>query len=720
VAAGAGRLALSLTVLLLAVAGSVGLNLTAAKAQPPGPELFAKEPQTPLELWGAVDYLVRTGQVKKALPYLDKFAKSRPDDITLITIRNRYGPGSILQLMDDPATRPYAKPLVDALVAASRKYATQPERIARFVSELTGTPEEQDYAVRHLREAGPYAIPSLVDALARPGFSTQERELLIRNTGRLDSSVIPALAAVLDSPDSSVAAAAATALGLIGDQQAVPFLTFPAASSTTLPAVRTAAQQAITILTGRPFSAQPRTPVQKLTATAWNYHRHQVEFSDDPVVVWSWDNGKKAPVPRELPRTEAEGFRGLRFAREALQLSPLDRDAQVVHISLALEKAVERVGFEAFPAKDQATLGAATATGASVLSDALKTAIADGKPELAAAAAMALGQITDRSALASTGRPHPLVDALYAPGRRTQFAAAKALVNLAPTDPFPGSSRIVPTLARFAIHQSLPRAVVIDGNPNRGSQFAGFLINLGYDSELEMTGSRGFIAATETADVELILIGYDLFADRWDLNDTLTNLKADSRTAAIPVFVYGPLDLAIKRPNLARNYPGLRFLVQPGDASLLQQQLKGLPPSLSPAERAGYAREAAALLARIATQRKGPLTADLAAVEPALAVALSGPETGSSAATALGQVPNPDAQRSLADVALDPSRAPVPRSQAASQLVRSIQRFGPLMSADQEARLSRTLPDEPDAEVRAGLQNVFSALKAFRANGKHW
>ncbi len=170
VAAGTGRLAVNLTVLLLAMAVSVGAGLTTAKAQPPGPELFAKEPQTPLELWDAVDYLIRTHQVKKAVPYLDRFAKSRPDDVTLITIRNRYGPGSILQLMEDPATRPYAKPLADALVAASRRYATQPERIARFISELTGTPEEQDYAVRHLREAGQYAIPPLVDARAAPVF----------------------------------------------------------------------------------------------------------------------------------------------------------------------------------------------------------------------------------------------------------------------------------------------------------------------------------------------------------------------------------------------------------------------------------------------------------------------------------------------------------------------------------------------------------------------
>jgi hypothetical protein len=258
--------------------------------------------------------------------------------------------------------------------------------------------------------------------------------------------------------------------------------------------------------------------------------------------------------------------------------------------------------------------------------------------------------------------------------------------------------------------------VVIDGNPSRGSQFAGFLINLGYDSELEVTGSRGFTVATETADVELILVAYVLWGDSWNLTDTLTNLKADSRTAGVPVFVYGPLDLAIMRPNLVRNYPGLRFLVQPGDARLLQPQLKGIPAPMSSAERAAYAREATALLARIATQRTGPFKADLVAVEPALARALSGPETGSPAALALGKVPDTDAQRRLASVALDPSRAPELRNQTAAQLTASIQQFGPLITAEQEVRLSRVVAAESDGEVQANLQNVVRALRAFRTN----
>ena len=703
------RLLLSTAYCLLPTAYFVGLG-PAAQAQVPGPELFAKEPRTPLELWEAADYLVRTNQAKKAVPYLDKFVKSEPDDATLIAVRNQFGLGSILRLHDDPATQPFAEPIASKMAEAAHKYATRPERIARFVAELTKSPEEQDYAIRHLREAGPYAVPFLVDELSRPDLSADDRKLVVDNMGRLDRSVVPPLIATLDSPDPTIAATAATLLGKIGHKPAVPFLTFAAASPGSPPALRNAAQAAIAQLTQQPFSAQPRNHAQVLTAAAWSYHRHQVEFPDDRAVVWSWDKERKAPAPREVSRSEAETIAGLRLAREALRLDPTSRDAQVAQISLALEKAIERVGYAEFPAKDQATFDAATASGPSILGDVLKTAIADGKTDLAAAAAKALGQVTDVASLSATPRPHPLVDALYAPGRRVQFAAAKALVNLAPSRPFAGSSRVVPTLARFVSNQAQPRAIVIDGNPTRGSQIAGFLVTLGYDSELELTGLQGFVAAAEAADVELILVSFDLFTKGWALPDTLANLEADSRTAAIPVFVYGPLDLSIKRPNLPLDYPRIRFLVTPTNADILKKQLTGLPPALSEAERAGYAREAADLLARIATERKGPLAAGLAAAEPALAVALGGVQPTPSVAKALGEVPDPDAQRSLADLVLDPSQDPSLRSQTAAQVVRSIQQFGPLISADQEKRLAASLRDETNPAVVASLGKVLDAL----------
>ena len=703
----ARRIAGSLA-LFLAIAAGYGSPI---RAQAPGPELFAKEPRTPLELWDAIDYLVRTDQTKKALPYLDKFMKSKPDDGTLIAIRNRFGPGSILRLSDDPVTRPFAKPLAEALVVAARNYTTRPERIKRFIGSLTKTAPEREYAIRRLREAGAYAVPFLVKALSRKGLPDKDRQQILHAMGQLDYSAVPPLVAVLDGPDPVLAADAARALGMIGDLRAIPFLTAPAALPDTPPGLRSAAREAIPRINGHSFDSQPRTPTQVLSDAAWRYHRHQIELGDEPVVIWAWDKEQNAVTPHEVSLTEAEATLGLRLAKDALRLSPGDRSAQIVHLSLMLEKAIERVGFTSFPAQDQATFDAAKAAGPTLLADVLKAAITDGKTDLAAVVASALGSVTDRKALSATGRPHPLVDAVYAPGRRLQFAAAKAVVKLAPTEKFPGSSRVVSTLARFLPNQALPRAVVIDANPNRGSQLAGFLINLGYDSELEVTGKQGFVAATTAADVELILISFDLFGQGWALNDTLANLKADSRTAAIPIFIYGPLNFQFRHPNLEQNYPGIRHLVQPVDAAMLKRQIKDMPLALGHAERVGYAREATELLAQIGKDRSNPMAANLSVAEPALSAALFEGETGRAAATVLGDVPDPSAQRSLADLILDPSRPVALRKDSIGELIRSIRQFGPLVTAAQEARLASMVREEGDSELGTVLETVIRTLR---------
>jgi hypothetical protein len=530
---------------------------------------------------------------------------------------------------------------------------------------------------------------------------------------------------VLESPDPALAADAATALGEIGDREAVPFLTIPAAAATTTamgaglptPPLRAAAQQAIARITGRPFADQSRTPVRVLTDAAWGYHRSRPEFPEEPVVLWSWDETKQAPAPRELRAAEANTILGLRFAREALRLDPSNRSAQVAQLSLALERAVEQVGPEAVPAREPAAFAAATAAGPAILSEVLATAVADGKTGLAAAATLALAKVTDRAAIAAGSRPHPLVRALSAPGRRTQFVAARALVDLAPDRPFAGSSMVVPTLARFVVNQPQPRAIVIDGNPERGSQLTGFLLNLGYHAELERTGSEGFRDAAESADVELVLVSSDLFSGAWTLTDTLANLQADARTAGLPLFVYGPYDLRYLRPNLEHDFPGIRYLVPPVDAAMLERQLKGRPSALTDADRAGYAREAAALLARIAAHRQSPLWADLSAVEPALAGALAVPETAQAAAAALAQLPDPDAQRSLAALVLDPSRPPALRSQVAGLLAGSIRKFKPLVTARQEARFAAARDEERDPTVQAAIAAVLDALRSAAAPG---
>jgi CheY-like chemotaxis protein len=348
-----------------------------------------------------------------------------------------------------------------------------------------------------------------------------------------------------------------------------------------------------------------------------------------------------------------------------------------------------------------------------VLGDVLKTAIADGKTDLAAAAATALGKVTDTNALSVNGQVNPLVEALSAPGRRARFAAAKALVTLDPRKPFAGSSRVVPVLAQFVTTGSNPRALVIDGNPGRGGQLVSFLKTLGYDSVLAPTGAEGFRMASESADFELILLDHHLIQGDWRLHDTLANLKADARTAGIPVHVVGPLAREPDLASLTERFPGVRFIVSPTTPQILGEQLAivGRPTPISAEERTGYAREAAALLAQIAARPQGPFHQDLARIEPELTIALSIPDTSLAASAALGDVADPDAQRGLADVLIDPSKPAELRLSAAAQLAKSAQRFGALVSADQEAKLLEAFDGATDPALRTALGTVIGALR---------
>jgi hypothetical protein len=681
--------------------------------QAPGPERFAVPPRSPAELWDAADYLIRSGQARLAVPYLNAFVQANPDDATLLALRDRFGIGSFLRLQDDPATRPMAQPLLDRLAVATRRVAADPQRIAQAIELLTRTPEEQTIGVDRLREAGPYAVPPLIRALAGSASSPERRAALVASMSRLDARAVPALTAALDAPDATLAAEVAGALGRIGDTRAVPELLHQAARPDTPASLRDAAGRALDRLVGRPVERTPEIAAQWLADQAWQYHRGRVAFPAERVELWTWQDD--APAPSVFDRDEAATRLGLRRARQALAIDPSDQSAQVALLSLALERSARQHGVAALAANDpDGTFTVALAAGPGILSDVLRAAIADGHSRLAQAAALALGRVTERGSL-GTPRSSALVEALGAPDRRVQFAAAAALIDLDPRSGFPGSSRVVPALTRFLGAQQAPRAVVIDGNLTRAGNAAGALKALGFDPQMAPDGPSGFRLASEQGDVELILIDPTALHEPWTWRDTLSNLRADARTAGIPVFVTGPLALEDRlAPSIAR-YPRTTFLVVPEDPQLLRSMLDrelgrmGAEP-LTAEERQGYARAAATLLARVAGQPGSPFAADLAQAGPELSAALANPAASAPATAALGDVPDPEAQRSLAETLLDPARPAELRRAAGAQLVRSIQRFGPLLANTQERGLLEAIDAERDPVLRRVLAAVVGAL----------
>lgn len=684
-----------------------------ARLSLPGAESFAVPPKTPLEQWDAASYLLSTGQVQQAIPYLNAFLKSNPDDATLIQVRDQYGLGSILQLSDHPETQALAEPLLKRVADALRRRATDPARLETSLDELTGTPDQQALGIDHLRQAGPQAVPAIVRRLARTDLSPEQRALLVRNLGRLDARAVPALIAALDAPRPQVGRDVADVLGQIGDRRAVVPLTYAAARPGADPAAQQAASQALARLSPQPPGAPPRNPAAVLAAEALKYHRHQVQFPGDSVELWAWKGD--APAASVLTREAAEASLARKYAQQAVQLDPSNRAAQLAQVSVGLDQAARSAG-QAFPAQDPTgAYQGALAAGPEVLTDVLRNAIADGHPEVGALAARALAEVAGPRNAGLVERP--LVEALDAPDRRIQLAAAEALVNLEPRGSFPGASKVVPVLSRFSATRPIARPVVIDGNLRTLGNGTRALQALGYDPQTASDGKEGFRLASESADVEFILLDPIALQGAWSWTDTLVNLRADARTAGIPVFVNGALGLEDRIGLALSNFPRTAFVVAPTDPVLLQRALERELPRLgvtvySPAERAELSQRATNLLARIAQQPGSPFAADLPGAERALEAAMQRPETESAASSALADVPNGDAQQKLAETLLDASRPLEQRQAAGRELVRSLQRFGPVVGNTLERNLAAAVRDPAtDPALRPLFQDVLNALQ---------
>ena len=198
--------------------------------------------------------------------------------------------------------------------------------------------------------------------------------------------------------------------------------------------------------------APSRLPIAKveLTRFADRFYRHEATFiNPNAVPVWRWEDNRL--VAYAATASQAEEFFGLRYARWALELDPSYEPAQVVFLSLATDKAMERGGLEqplAQIAPDVHDLLATVYVGA--LINTLDRALAEKRTAVALGITRALGRAVPRSRPPgpSATRPGVLVRALDYPDRRVQLAAADALLRMPGPPVHQATARVVEVLRR--------------------------------------------------------------------------------------------------------------------------------------------------------------------------------------------------------------------------------------------------------------------------------
>ena len=424
---------------------------------PPAPGLapgedyreFFKKPETPIEYWEALHFEIEVGKFDLAAGLLKGLLAKKPSDKDLLYMKDQkigehHGLTAILRLRNikwstDPATQEEAKKNVEQLITlvteAIRKSLPGPELIAKYARNLAATEEERDFALREIYRTGPAAIPELIKALQET--TGREHAKILSALPLLNADTVPPLTAALDGVKPDLRIELMDVLERRRAAGAAPFLWHLHGSVEQPDAVRRKATEALSFLLGMPAGNLPITKVA-LTREASRYYDHQVKFADPrQVIIWRWDARQNKLVGLDaapVTESQAEEYYGLLFAGQALEIDPTYLPAQIVYLSLVLDKSVEQSGIDKPLAQNVNRL--LVTVNPDLVNAVLDRALSDGRVRVIVAAARALGELAEARALRPIGGEQPaLVRALNYPNRRVQMAAADALMRIPQSAP---------------------------------------------------------------------------------------------------------------------------------------------------------------------------------------------------------------------------------------------------------------------------------------------
>ncbi len=718
----------------------VGFGLTAAtfepvisqEAQPANPAdssletpkdelVLPEEPKTPDELMDAAVVTLKLARPELAKRYLDAIVKMEPDDETLFRLRDRFGTALFLELSRNAQLRPASTQLLAMLTKAGERMAQDPARVQGLVAKLSGTVRDRELAILELQHLGPYAVAPIVKTMSDPQADKDLGQLAYVLT-RLGSAAHPPIVAMLHAPGADQQDLAATVLGTLGDKYDELTLLEAGFSPARSEAVQAAARRSLAnILYRDPLRTDRLSPVglaDRLRNAAADYLTGQTEVplnDAGQAVVWAWNAAEGVPQEHLVSPRSAALFRAEQLTRQALAFSTGNREIQAQLLSILLLRDVQTAGWDKpLPEGTGTAHDLLVLSGPEVGLDVLALARTQRNIAAAAGALRALAQTGSRNLLRPVGSAKPaIVAALDDADPRVQFAAATTILSWEPVEPFPGARRVVEILARELNSGGPPNMVVVDPNYVSGDEVRSLMTGLGFDAATVRTGGEGFTAAATQGDMAVALLHLNTI--RPDLTPTIANFRADSRTANVPIIIYGPADMRGAATRLMREYSRVSYLQEVSDTGELNRQIRPVldelnPPPLTPAQHSERSRAAAYWLRHIANTQRTNIF-NLEPAEAALAAAITNPDLAGDAISALAMIPRPSAQKSLNEAIKTETNPPEVRQAAARNLAFHIQQFGLTLSNDEVRDLYALYTAEQDGGLRSALASVVGSLK---------
>jgi HEAT repeat protein len=679
-------------------------------------------------------YYARLGQFRNA----DSAAKSllihpdlKPAELVKIADQDRKSIETIQILIKNSTIADSAARVMQVLERGRYELRKDPERLARYIDDLGGNPQEELYAIKGLIDGGEYSVPLLVAALQ----DQSRKELwprIIQALPRLGKDAVGPMVQALSIQDSAVRHYLADALGSIGYPQAIPYLRQMAADAATTPEAKATAEQAVSRieqLARRPF---PGNIDQLFYVLGEQYYNEDETVRADTRIetanVWYWDAQTQSLTATAIPTGIFGPVMAMRCAEEAIIHRLEDTEAQALWLAANIRRE-SRLGFnvesddlaekgEADPTRPpgvRRALAYTTLLGPRTAHRVLARAVRDADAAVALGAIEALRRTAGEASLVGMeDEKQPLVQCLRFPDMVVRIRAALALGAALPQRRFPESELVVPMLAATLAQTGREQILVVDRDGDNANRVAGLLRDTGAEALVSTNYMEGIARArTDFQRLGGAVIATDLTEP--DVAEALARFRGEFLYAKVPVVLLAKRSEELLARDFAQRDPYIESIDASADEAALTAAFQRVrertrQSPLDTETALGMALQASDTLRQIA--QNGRTAFDVRPAAPALINALVSADERlqTSAASVLALINAPAAQRAIAHTALSTGNSITLRVSAFGSLSESARTHGAMLEDGQVRELITQTRDDSDLVISTAAMQALGAL----------
>jgi hypothetical protein len=410
--------------------------------------------------WNDFLHYIKIGRFDLAKGFGQAVLQSNPDSAKLLVLSRQNPQGyEILQKVNEAAPDPQLAEITRKILGIveqgrfSRR--ADPRIIVEEIRRLSTTERGRLASVKRLQNAGEYAIPFMLDAIAD---SSRKDELpyIVWALPQIGKDAIRPLTAALQTESVAVKAEIVKALGKIGYPQSQAYLRYVVEKDESAEIRELAAKSLMQI-----NPAEARIPAAQLfyqLAEKYYYHAQSLASAEDAnfANIWFWDPNSQKLVCEEVDKSYFNELMAMQVCEWSLRADP--SFGQAIGLWLAAFFKAQSTGLKMpayFGDRHADALVYATTAGVEYLHQALARAVKDKDSYVALGVVEALATTAgEKSLLYQAGPDQPIVKALLFEDKMVRYSAAIAIASAGPTESFAGSKLVVKNLAEALAEDS--------------------------------------------------------------------------------------------------------------------------------------------------------------------------------------------------------------------------------------------------------------------------